>query len=45
MPHVPVHGLIMDPSTGGLELVVDGNNNLRSGSIVSLADLANTKKR
>lgn len=45
MPHVAVHGLIMDPSTGSLELVIDGNKNLRSGSIVSLADLANTKRR
>ena len=45
MPHVPVHGLIMDPSTGELELVVDGNNNLRSGSIVSLSELANIKSK
>lgn len=25
MPKVPVHGLIMDPQTGELELIVDGN--------------------
>ena len=45
MPNVPVHGLIMDPSTGGLELVVDGNNNLKSGSVITLADLARIKNK
>lgn len=27
--HTPVHGLVIDPHTGALELVVDGYNELR----------------
>ena len=44
MPNVPVHGLIMDPETGGLELVVDGNRAFTDNKLVSLTELANCKK-
>lgn len=32
MPEVPVHGLIMDPDTGELEIVIDGNKETPSTS-------------
>ena len=44
MPEVPVHGLIIDPDTGELDLVIDGNKCLRNGQLVSLSDLAEGKK-
>lgn len=44
MPKVPVHGLIMDPQTGELELVVDGNKLVQESQIVSLSDLTKLKK-
>ncbi|WP_211747891.1 carbonic anhydrase [Paenibacillus sp. Marseille-Q4541] len=31
-PGVPIHGMIIDPKTGALDLVVDGNKNLTSQS-------------
>ena len=45
MPSVPVHGLIMDPDTGGLELIVDGNKAMRDSKLVSLSDLAESKNK
>lgn len=39
MPKVPVHGLVMDPETGELDLVVDGNKNIQNDEIISLKDL------
>lgn len=44
MPNVPVHGLIIDPETGELELVVDGNRAFRDNKLVSLTELADSKK-
>ena len=45
MPKVPVHGLIMDPDTGELELIVDGNKNLGKYDMLTLSDLANNKSK
>lgn len=42
MPNVPVHGLIMDPDTGELELIVDGIKFLNK-DIITLSELANSK--
>lgn len=39
MPNVPVHGLIMDPETGELEVVVDGIKFLNK-NIITLSELA-----
>ena len=39
MPNVPVHGLVMDPETGGLEIVVDGNKTILDKEAISLAEL------
>ena len=40
--HVPVHGLVIDPSTGRLELLVDGNK--RSSRPVALLDSPETSE-
>lgn len=44
MPKVPVHGLIMDPHTGELDLVVDGNLDFLDSKMINLEDLKNLKK-
>lgn len=44
MPNVPVHGLIMDPHTGKLDLVVDGNLEFIDSKMISLDELKNSKK-
>ena len=36
-PRVPVHGLILDPKSGALEVVVDGNEALRRTALDSAA--------
>lgn len=43
MPRVPVHGLIIDPDTGEIDLVVDGNKPMKSENIVTLDELASNK--
>ncbi len=43
MPKVPVHGFIMDPETGELELVIDGNNLMEKDYVVTLDELANNQ--
>lgn len=45
MPKVPVHGLIMDPETGKLDLVVDGNKTIQDDEIISLSELAKLTKK
>ncbi len=45
MPNVPVHGLIMDPHTGELELVVDGNEDFINSTMISLEDLSLSKNK
>lgn len=44
MPSVPVHGLIMDPDTGEIDLVVDGNKSMKKEDIITLDQLASKKK-
>lgn len=44
MPKVPVHGLIMDPHTGELDLAVDGNLEFVCSNMINLEDLKNLKK-
>ena len=44
MPKVPVHGLIMDPHTGELDLIVDGNKAVQENEIVSLSKLVDIKR-
>lgn len=44
MPRVPVHGLIIDPDTGEIDLVVDGNKPMKNENIVTLDELASNKK-
>ena len=41
--HVPVHGLVIDPTSGALEVVVDGNNAIAAGTVLdSAASAAST---
>ncbi len=46
-PTVPVHGLIIDPLTGKLDLVVDGSDTVaaRARKRMEVADLAAARQR